>query len=243
MRRALCVLVVGVVMNSLLLSTCSAKSLKFAGRQWTVRGTGDGGPGPNHWSDKNVFVDAEGLLHLKLTRQQDRWECAEAFTDERLGFGSYQFQVIGRVDQLDPNIVLGLFNYPTADVGPDSTNEIDIEFSRWGKADGPPGSYAVYPAKAGVPHKSQTFPIKLSGDYSTHRFQWRSNRIDFLSLHGHRDDNKLEFARWSLQPKDPREAVGQQPMPVHINLWCFQGKPPQNGKEVELVIKSFKFVK
>ena len=51
-----------------------------------------------------------------------------------LGFGRYQFQVIGRIDQLDPNVVLGLFKYPTPDVGPDGTNEIDIEFAQWGRA-------------------------------------------------------------------------------------------------------------
>ena len=36
----------------------------------------------------------------------------------RPGFGRYQFQVAGRLDLLDDNVVLGLFNYPAGDVGP-----------------------------------------------------------------------------------------------------------------------------
>lgn len=221
---------------------CAAKEIKFSGRTWTVRATGDGGPGPNHWSARNAFVDAKGHLHLKLTHQQQRWECAEVFTTDRLGFGLYQFQVVGRLDQLDPNVVLGLFNYPTKEVGPDGTNEIDLEFSRWGDPKVNPGNYVVYPTKAGLPHSPFTYPITLNGDYTTHRFRWHAERIEFQSLHGHRDDNQQQFATWTFKPAKPADAIGQKPMPVHMNLWCVKGQPPMNGREVEIVIKSFKFV-
>jgi hypothetical protein len=30
-------------------------------------------------------------------------------------------------------------------------------------------------------------------------------------------------------------------MPVHINLWCFQGRPPTDGEPVEVVIRAFTF--
>lgn len=35
--------------------------------------------------------------------------CLGAGPQERLGFGRYQFQTVGRVDHLDENVVLGLF--------------------------------------------------------------------------------------------------------------------------------------
>jgi hypothetical protein len=30
-------------------------------------------------------------------------------------------------------------------------------------------------------------------------------------------------------------------MPIHINLWLFQGKAPKNGQEIEVIIHQFKF--
>ena len=82
------------------------------------------GPGPNNWDENNVWVDQDGYLHLKLTKQGDRRYCAEVLTKDRLGFGRHQFRVVGRVDRLDPKVVLGLFNYPTPDVGPDSSGPV-----------------------------------------------------------------------------------------------------------------------
>ncbi len=113
-------------------ATAHSGNISFSGYTWDVRPAGTGGPGPNDWDPDNVWVDAAGYLHLKLTHRNGRWYSSEVYTRDRLGFGRYQFSLIGRVDQLDKNIVFGLFNYPTPDVGVDTTREIDIEFSRWG---------------------------------------------------------------------------------------------------------------
>ena len=110
-----------------------AKTIRFSGYNWKVKSGSHEGPGPNNWDENNVWVDQGGYLHLKLSKQGDRWYCSEVSTEDRLGFGRYQFWVVGRVDRLDPNVVFGLFNYPTPEVGPDGTNAIDIEFAKWGK--------------------------------------------------------------------------------------------------------------
>src|SRR5690242_14250466 len=104
------------------------RMLRFNGREWLVRDGGEAksGPGPNAWSRSCVWVEDKGQLHLKIEHRDGRWQCAEVTTRERLGYGRYQFQVIGAIDKLDRNVVLGLFNYPTPDVGGDTTNEIDI---------------------------------------------------------------------------------------------------------------------
>ena len=39
--------------------------------------------------------------------------------------------------------------YPTPDVGPDGTHEIDIEFAKWGVPDAKIGNYTVWPVKRG----------------------------------------------------------------------------------------------
>jgi hypothetical protein len=30
-------------------------------------------------------------------------------------------------------------------------------------------------------------------------------------------------------------------MPFHLNLWLFDGKPPADGKPVEIVVKAFSY--
>ena len=221
------------------------RTITFSGCQWAVR-AGTGGPGPNIWDDTNAQLDDRGSLHLKITNNTNpaghtEWHCVELSTLHRLGLGRYQFQVIGQIDKLDRNVVLGLFKYPTPDVGADGTNEIDIEFARWGRATASNADYVVYP-KSG-PRASRDnveFSVALKGDYTTHRFLWESDRVTFQSLYGHRDDDANEFERWQDMPNEAR-LIPQQPTPVRMNLWLFRGMPPFDGAEVEIIISQFAF--
>jgi len=223
----------------------TTKPLLFGGYEWEIRPPGKGGPGPNAWNPRNVWLDKAGL-HLKITRVVDgdktEWQCAELSTKAALGMGTYQFQVTGPIDRLDPNVVLGLFDYPPSlEVGPDGTNEIDIEFSHWGHPEAPIGSYTIYPAsgKRGK-NDSHPFSFTLKGDDTTQRFVRTADSITLQSLQGHRDDNKSEIAHWVYAPLDKR-LIPQAPLPVHINLWLFQGKAPTDDKEITITIKQFKF--
>jgi hypothetical protein len=36
--------------------------------------------------------------------------------------------------------------------------------------------------------------------------------------------------------------IPQNPQPAHMNLWLVDGKPPRDGKEVEIVIHDFTYV-
>lgn len=222
----------------------TATTISFGGYEWEIRQPGKGGPGPNVWNPQNVWVDKAGL-HLKISRVRNgsntEWQCAELFTKQALGMGTYQFQVTGPIDRLDRNVVLGLFDYPSPDVGPDGTNEIDIEFARWGRTDAPIGNYTIYPAsgKRG-PNDNHTFSFTLKGDDTTQRFVRTSASVSLQSLQGHRDDDAGEIARWTYAPPDKR-LIPQQPLPVHINLWLFQGKAPTDNKEITITIKKFTF--
>lgn len=215
--------------------------IQFSGYEWIVRDGDLSGPGPNKWSGSNVWLDNNGNLHLKITRTNDGWYCAEVTTTQRFGFGKYQFQVIGQIDQLDPNVVFGLFNYPTADVGPDGTNEIDIEYAQWGNAEWPHGNFTLWPAQEGIDNVYETYDVELNGTYTSHRFIWESQQILFQSLHGHEDNEENEIASWLFKPDEPLKYIPQQAMPVHINLWLFEGQLPVDGNEVEIIISSFTF--
>jgi len=138
-------------------------------------------------------------------------------------------------------VVLGLFNYPPRDVGPGATHEIDIEFARWGKATNPPGNYTVWPVEKELKQQTKGFPFTLKTTESTHRFIWGNSQIRFQSLEGLRTDDAEEFSRWVFGPPDAKQRISQQPMPVHMNLWLFQGREPKNSQEVEVVVPRFSF--
>lgn len=233
----------GVLLVGLFLAlgfSTQSKEIRFGGYVWTVR-AGRGGPGPNAWDENNVWLDSATNLHLKISQHNGGWSCAEITMKQRLGFGRYEFQTIGRVDRLDDNVVLGLFNYPAGDVGPDGTHEIDIEFARWGQVRNPMGNFTVWPVERGRKQATKSFPLNLTTVQTTHRFLWGRSQIVFQSLQGHRDDDQEELHRWNYSPPEPTRSISQQPMPVHINFWLFKGLPPKEGREAEVIIRAFKF--
>jgi len=223
------------VMASAVPSPPGSTQIVFAGRKFTVR-SGAGGPGPNAWSAQNVWVDAKGALHLKIANVAGEWSCAEIYSDDALGFGTYQFKVTGHPDTLDANVVLGIFNYPTPDIGGDGTNEIEIEFATWGGVQPQHGNWTVWPAVAGPAQTTQAFDPQSAKAAGTHKFTWTSKSVQFQSLTGSR-----AYANWTYAPADYLQRVPQHAMPLHINFWLFQGHAPTDGKEAEIVISAFTF--
>lgn len=231
---ALVLLVLGMVSPGL------AATLSFSGLDWVVR-SGTGGPGPNTWDPAHVWVDTRGWLHLKLARRDGRWTCAEVTTRQRFGFGRYQFEVEGPLDRFDTQVVLGLFNYPTSDVGGDETHEIDIEFARWGRADAPIGNYTLWPVEKALKPTSRTFAFTLTSPVSVHRFDWQAKRVSWESAQVERDGSRTVLQQWTFAPEDAERRIAQKPMPIHVNLWLFKGRPPTDDRDVEIVIRSFTF--
>ena len=193
---------------------------------------------------QNVTVDASGYLHLRITNSGGTWTASELFTTDRLGFGTYQWQVDGPIDNYDKNVVLGLFPYgPAAGIGADSTNEIDIEYARWGQANGPNGDWTDYPASGTtIGELSYTFSLG-GGTLSTSRFVWSSNSIASSLLGDLQAVGSMTglIKSWTYAPSNPTTNIPQQSLPLGMNLWCFDN-PPSDGKPVEIVIRDFVYV-
>ncbi len=116
--------------------------LAFSGLAWDVR-RGNGGPGPNAWAPGHAWVDDGGRLHLRLARTGDGWAGAEVRTVDRFGPGPFRIELAAPVEAMHPRAVAGLFLYPTPDVGPDGTHEVDVELTGWGDAARPRVHYAA----------------------------------------------------------------------------------------------------
>lgn len=215
--------------------------IRFAGHDWTVKASGRErvGPGPNHFSDsaRNVWVDAFGRLHLRITRRGGRWQAAEIVSRESFGHGTYRFVLDTPVDSLPPSVVLGLFTW---DDDPAFANrEIDVEFSRW---DSPLSAvnaqYAVQPyERPGHLHAFAVPPVAPS----THVVTWRSDAVRFRSLAG-----------FLVEPVVPADVIGEWTYAgavppagaehARINLWLFRGIPPAARASVEVIVADFAFV-
>jgi hypothetical protein len=102
------------------------------------------GPGPNYFAAANSFVDSGGRLHLRISQSGARWQCAEVYAADHLGYGTYTWVIGSRIDTLDANAVLGLFTW--SDNAAYNHRELDFEASRWGRASDPTsGQYVVQP--------------------------------------------------------------------------------------------------
>lgn len=211
----------------------------FAGYTWSVR-SDYGGPGPNQFSANNVWVDQNGFLHLAITVSNGIWSTAEVVLNQSLGFGTYQFQILGHPETMDGHVVLGLFNYTTPSIGPDGTNEIDIEFSTWAGAQTQHGNWTVWPAVTGTGQVTTPFDASANTGMSTHRFTWASQSVAFSALSGITDGTAGQYASWTYAPANYQQLIPQHPIPVHMNLWL-TGGPPSNGQGVEMVITGFSY--
>ena len=220
----------------------SAATLNWKGHSWQV--TSGGMAGVCQGSPNNVTIDANGYLHFKIANNGGTWTASEMFTTDRLGFGTYQWQIDGPIDTYDKNVVLGLFPYgPAAGIGSDGTNEIDIEYSRWGQANGPNGDWTDYPASGTtIGELAYTFTLG-GGTLSTSRFHWTSTSIANSLLGGLQpvDATTGLIKSWTYAPQNPTTNIPQQALPLGMNLWCFDG-PPSDGKPVEIVIRDFQFI-
>jgi hypothetical protein len=220
------------------------RTVTFSGYDWRVKGPGIFGPGPNRFSDGEdiVWVDGEGKLHLTVQNNFGNWYASEVALVDALGYGDYIFTTRGRLDLIDPNVVLGLFLW---EYGPcyDGSytwwgpyNEFDIEFSRWGTPGNDIGQFVCQPYD--WPGNISRFDATFSSDEITsHAFRWLPDRVECRSWRGGPQDEatSVQIHAWTYTgPHIPRP---EQPR-VHMNLWHID--TPSSDQEV--VLESFTFV-
>ena len=242
-------------------------SINFSGINWRVKTSGANkmGPGPNYFSDslKNVFVDNQGYLHLKITKDGNSWSCAEVISVPAFGYGTYVFTIENNMADIDKNVVVGFFTWDSAAFYTQANSEVDIEFSKWGAAnDSLTLTYSVQPVwfSNPVPYYERShrpsIPKSKIKTTSTHAFKWTDTLISWSSFEGSNFPGNNQFANWYFDNTNiPRVKIegGNQSLPIvipgpggdthaRINLWLLNGLGPSDNNEVELIVKEFKFI-
>lgn len=217
------------------------RTLYFSGYTWTVKAASDGpvGPGPNYFADSadQVWVDAQGRLHLRIAYKYGRWWAAEVISTRSFGYGTYHFDVDTTLDDLDPNIVLGLFTW--SDHPALHHREIDIEIARWGQANNDNGQCVVQPYNR--PENVVRFALPRGLPMSQYSFTWDAQRIVCQVRQG------SPLASGSTLPLIYEHTfTAGIPTPggenARINFWLLGGEAPQHGQDSEVIIHRFEFL-
>ena len=219
------------------------RTVTFAGHEWGVKYGDQLGPGPNYFSDSqdSLWVDEKGYLHMTIIKRGGKWFCTEVINSQSLGYGSYIFTLQSRVDQLDENIILGMFTWDT-DAPEYNYREIDFEFGKWQKSENKNSQFVIQPwTNEGNTHR---YDILYDGptETTTHIMNWRPDGIDFQSYYGRYSENppaENVIHSWTYTGQDNPPPGGEN---IRINLWLVWGAFPTDGNNVEVVIEDFKFI-
>ena len=220
-------------------------TVEFGGHTWRVKGPGIYGPGVNRFCNHTgcVWVDAQDALHLTLQNLGGAWYSTEVVLEEALGYGDYIVTTGGRLDLLDPQVVLGIFLWQ---YGPcwnnsytwwNAFNEVDIEYSRWGNPARDLAQFVAQPFD--YPGNISRFDKTFSeGEIVSHAMRWLSDRVEYRVWRGGPNDESPENMVHSWTYTGPHIPRPEQPR-MHLNLWLIEGAPASNQ---EVVFRGFVFV-
>jgi hypothetical protein len=223
------------------------RTISFAGYDWNVKKRDfRAGPGQNFFSDgdQDVRVDEEGL-HLTITSKGDDWYCTEVILSASLGYGTYIIHTHGRVDIIDPNMVLGLFTWDT-EACDQSNRELDIEFTRWGDAEEYTNfQYVVAPCMEcpGCEDRCKRCRVDLTDENSdlTNYLVWQPGTVSFRTYYGHHlSEPPIEelVCKWTYNAEFVPEPGKEN---IRFNFWLNEGNEPVGGQGEEMVISGFAY--
>lgn len=209
------------------------KILNFSGYKWAISdGSIYRAGSRNVFDPANVWTDANGALHLRISGSPGKWTAAEVKLTRSLGYGTYQFRVRD-ISHLEPSAVLTLVSWDG--IGTEQNRrELDVELSRWGYMDNDNAHYVVQPYY--VPANIVRF--RTPAGVLTHSFHWEPGQVTFSTVAGSGSTGNLSLKQHGFTSGVP--AAGNES--IRISLYVFdKGQVPlKNGNEV--VIEKFEYL-
>ena len=209
-------------------------TLRFSGYDWEIRDVpSDRGGTTNDYDPTNVWMDANGWLHLRVVRTATGWSCAELSLRRSLGYGSYRF-VVRDLSHFEPALAMGMYTWDVLNAD-QHHREIDIEISQWGDPSNKNAQYVVQPYY--VPANVVRFSIP-SGRV-TQLFRWQPGRISFQTIREAAANSVSGVIEENVFTSGVPEPGGEL---LHLNLYVY-GKariPMEHGAEV--IVEKFEYL-
>ncbi len=216
------------------------RRVRFSGYEWEVRQTASERGGTfNIYDPGNVWVDADGFLHLRIAPREDAkpgepvWSSAEASLTRSLGYGTYLF-VVRDTAHLEPAAVFSVFTWDLSGDDP-GHREMDIELTQWGDATSKNAQFVVQPYY--VPANVVRFTVPRG--VMTHSLRWLPGRALFRSVRG-------GIADAGAQEVAAHEFTGGVPSAgtetIRLNLYVFGHTQHPLRKGAEVIVEKFVYL-
>jgi hypothetical protein len=200
--------------------------IDFSGYQWRLRDAPSSRGGRNVYSPSNFWVDAERAMHLRISKTDNDWSCAEASMMRDLGYGTYEFVVRG-LDALEPAAVFEMFTYDYAS-GAQHNREMNIEISRWGDPANKNAQYVLQPYYVAA----NVHRFNVPAGILTFSLRWEQDRITFRTLRGGTVVSEYVFTAGVPSP-------GIESM--RVALYVYRQSVVKLQHPVEVVIEQFTY--
>jgi hypothetical protein len=209
-----------------------APDIHFSGYDWETRDVpGNNGGALHEYDPRNVWVDNQGAMHLRITRVHDKWVCAEAYTLRSFGYGAYSFH-LRDIGHMDPAAMLSLNTWDDSEVE-QNRRELDVHLSRFGNPDSKNAQYVVQPYF--VP--SNVYRFEMPPGPVTTSFRWLPGSAEFTTTGGPHNAS-IPDASWTFTTDVPTPG-GET---VYVSLCEFTYGKVSFQHETEVVLDSFQFL-
>jgi hypothetical protein len=198
----------------------------FSGYQWRLRTAPSSRGGQNVYSPSNISVDEQGAMHLRISKTEKDWSCAEASLTRNFGYGTYEFVVRG-LDKLEPAAVFGMFTYDYAS-GALHNREMNIEISRWGDPTKKNAQYVLQPYYVAT----NVHRFDAPAGTLTFSLRWEQDRSTFRTLRG--STNVSEHVFTAGVPSPGIESI-------RVVLYVFRAAAVKLEHPMEVVIERFTY--
>ncbi len=235
--KILSLIITCILFNVYIYSQESMDTFNLSGIKWKKRiSEHNSGPGNNTFGlhERNVYLDKDGNINLKIKKTGRTYSCAEIYSDSFFGKGRYEITIATNTKQFSPQMVLGIFLYDQT--ASPHFNEIDIEYAQWGNKDIENAQYAIHTnnnievSRFYIPKKKllSKHTIDISNQdiiITTSIYNKRNNEFDLFEEKKFVNPQEFDYRNTRF----------------HFNLWLTDTPEKKVGKNPKVKIKSFKY--
>lgn len=223
------------------------KEFTFSNYNWKIKETKDFADSRIFCltNKKNVSLNNDGSLVLKISKIGEYWYGGELTIDTTLGFGEYSFEIYSPQNSFDANANLSLTILNLSDENYEGLTQTGIRFSKNSDIKSKNElEYFLYStdrkiAGIHIPEK----PFLINNKISVHKIGIYPDYIYYTSKSGNEFNEFKTFKKNNISgfSDDISFAQSTGNLKVIISLCLADANEPVSNKDVEVVIKKFKF--